>query len=103
METQEKNYILFAPVGTTDPVRGFRDGPILQIIRHYHPQKVLLYYTQEMQEKHPFIVKAIEKISDCQIEPPIFTDITKANDYDIFIYLYTSADFGKKTRMLRYS
>lgn len=85
METKDKNYILFAPVGTSDPARGFRDGPIMQIIRHYQPQKVLLYYTSEMKIRHEVLTQAIQKISDCQIEPPIYTDITKANDYDIFI------------------
>lgn len=85
METKDKNYILFAPVGTSDPARGFRDGPIMQIIRHYQPQKVLLYYTSEMKIRHEVLTQAIQKISDCKIEPPIYTDITKANDYDIFI------------------
>ena len=85
METKPQNSILFAPVGTTDPVREYHDGPILHIIRHYKPQKVLLYYTQEMQMRHKQLVQGIQEISDCIIEPPIFTDIAKANDYDIFI------------------
>lgn len=105
METKDKNYILFAPVGTSDPVRGLRDGPIMQIIRHYQPKKVLLYYTKDMQERHPLMVEAISEISDCQIEPPICTDIVKANDYDIFInsippYVHRFSDENPHAQLL---
>lgn len=35
--------ILISAVGTTDPVRGYRDGPMLHIMRNYKPDKVLLF------------------------------------------------------------
>ena len=43
--------ILFTPAGDTDPVRGYRDGAILHILRHYEVDKVILFLTKEMEEK----------------------------------------------------
>lgn len=43
--------VLFSPVGTTDPVRGGFDGGMLHIVRHYKPNKVYLYYTEEMKKR----------------------------------------------------
>lgn len=44
--------ILFTPAGDTDPVRGFRDGAILHILRHYpQVEKVILFLTKEMEDK----------------------------------------------------
>ncbi|MBP3655949.1 MAG: hypothetical protein J6K32_04550 [Clostridia bacterium] len=42
--------ILFTCVGTTDPVRGYRDGGMLHIIRHYRPQKVFVFLSKEMSD-----------------------------------------------------
>lgn len=42
--------VLFTCVGTTDPVRGFRDGGVLHIMRHYRPQKVYLFLSKEMSD-----------------------------------------------------
>lgn len=43
-----KQYILFSPLGMTDPIRGFRDGAMLHICRVYQPKKVYLYMSQEI-------------------------------------------------------
>ena len=43
--------ILFTPAGDTDPVRGFHDGAILHILRHYSVDKVILFLTKDMEEK----------------------------------------------------
>ena len=40
--------ILFTCAGTTDPVRGGRDGSMLHIMRHYRPQKIYLFLSDEM-------------------------------------------------------
>ena len=42
--------ILFSCVGTTDPVRGEHDGPMLHILRHYRPESVYLFLTSEICE-----------------------------------------------------
>lgn len=39
--------ILFTCMGTSDPVRGYRDGPMLHILRMYRPEKVLIFLTAE--------------------------------------------------------
>lgn len=46
-----QNDILFTCVGTSDPVRGYRDGGLLHIMRHYRPGKVYIFLSSEM-EKH---------------------------------------------------
>jgi len=43
-----KDYILFSPLGMTDPTRGFRDGAFIHICRHYMPKKVYLYMSKEI-------------------------------------------------------
>ena len=40
--------ILFSCIGTTDPVRGEHDGPMLHILRHYRPEKAYLFFTPEI-------------------------------------------------------
>lgn len=41
-------YVLFSPVGGTDPISNERDGAILHICRHYRPACVELYLSKEM-------------------------------------------------------
>ena len=45
MET--KRYVLFSPIGMTDPISGNRDGSMLHIARKYKPEHVYLYLSQE--------------------------------------------------------
>ena len=40
--------VLFSPVGGTDPISNQRDGALLHICRHYHPECVMLYLSKEM-------------------------------------------------------
>ena len=40
--------VLFSCLGTTDPVRGEHDGPMLHILRHYRPESVFLVLTPEI-------------------------------------------------------
>ena len=40
--------ILFSCLGTSDPVRGTHDGPMLHILRHYRPEKVVAFLTPEI-------------------------------------------------------
>lgn len=46
-----KKYILFSPVGATDPISNFRDGSLLHICRKYKPEAVMLYLSSEMVER----------------------------------------------------
>lgn len=79
--------ILFSPVGDTDPVRGCCDGACLHIVRHYKPVRVILFYTQEMEEKemhdHRY-TRAIKRLApDCAIEN-VFSGIRDAHLYESF-------------------
>lgn len=46
------SYILFSPVGKTDPITNYHDGSLIHICRKYKPEKVYLYLSQEMLEFH---------------------------------------------------
>jgi len=76
------NYVLFSPVGTTDPIRGMYDGPMLHIVRHYKPDKIYLYFTKEMSKKREEIQNALAPF-DIEIKE-IVTDIDNPHDFDIF-------------------
>lgn len=45
-------YILFSPIGTTDPITNWHDGAMLHIVRNYRPVKVYLYFSKEMSDLH---------------------------------------------------
>lgn len=59
--------ILFTCMGTSDPVRGYRDGPMLHILRHYRPERVYVFLTDEaaMLNKNGGRLEAVKKfVSD---------------------------------------
>lgn len=45
-------YILFSPVGKTDPITNFHDGSLIHISRYYQPEIIYLYMSKEMSEFH---------------------------------------------------
>lgn len=47
-----KTFVLFSPIGRTDPVRNGADGPLLHILRHYHVCKAVLFLTKETYDIH---------------------------------------------------
>ena len=44
-------YVLFSPIGGTDPVSTYRDGSMLHIARKYHPEHIILFLSSEMVER----------------------------------------------------
>lgn len=65
--------ILFTPAGDTDPVRGYHDGGMLHILRHYAPvDRIFVFLTKQMEEKEEqsrCYTKGIRKVaSGCEIE-----------------------------------
>lgn len=64
--------ILFTPVGTTDPVRGYHDGAMLHILRHYPVDKVIVFLTEEMGEHEKnegWYSKGIQSVKkECPVE-----------------------------------
>ncbi len=86
--------ILFSSVGGTDPIseNNYRDGSMLHICRHYKPDKVILYLSKEMAEKHhkynPYGY-CIEKLAELQnrhidVEYIERNELTKVQEYDYF-------------------
>lgn len=85
-------YVLFSPLGDTDPIRDFRDGSMLHIVRHYKPSKVYLIYTSAMEELdkatncYEIAIKYIHP--ECEVIKK-FTGIENAADFDAFYELFT--------------
>lgn len=85
--------ILYSCFGTTDPVRGMRDGSLMQILRFYRPDVVYLFLSKEIMEqdqKDQRIGKTFQYIrenwggySPCVIRYE--TEIEDPSDMDILI------------------
>ena len=83
----EMKRVLFSPLGDTDPIRDCHDGACLHILRHYQPERVVLFYTKDMENKerrdHRY-TRAVHKLSpNCAIEE-IFSGIVAAYLYEEF-------------------
>lgn len=81
-EQELSNYVLFSPIGNSDPIRQEHDGPMLHIVRHYKPTKVYLYFTKEMHANKDKIIKSLLPFN-LEYEE-IITDIENAHDFDVF-------------------
>lgn len=58
--------VLFSPIGTADPLTALGDGPMLHIVRHHQPDKVVLFLSPSMaayQEKDQRYTRTIELLS----------------------------------------
>ena len=80
-------FVLVSAVGLTDPIRSEYDGPILHIVRYYHPKLVVLILTSatgERERKYSTMQNAISMVDkECKIECK-FTDIEAAHSFDSF-------------------
>lgn len=87
-----KNYILFSPVGSTDPIRDDFDGPMLHIVRHYRPRKVYIFLTAEMAKRdrkkdiYAWTLKQLDP--KIEIEKIYHDDITNPQVMDKFDEYY---------------
>ncbi len=85
-------YILFSGVGKSDPVRGFHDGGMLHIVRHYKPTDVYLFLTaeiKELDEKDDRLCKGIKSVEQilgyCPHIHKFESGIVDADDFDAFL------------------
>ena len=82
---KDRKRVLFSPIGTTDPIRDCYDGGCLHIVRHYRPQKVVLYLTKQMaklEDKDQRFSKSIHSI-DKNIEIKlIYSNVDGGFNYD---------------------
>ena len=86
-KSKEVKRILISPIGDTDPIRGYHDGACLHIIRYYHPEIVILFYTEDMGKKeehdHRYTRTIKQLVPDIQIQE-IFSHVTDPQNYDRF-------------------
>ena len=78
--------ILFSPVGYTDPVRGYHDGPLLHILRHYEVDKVFLILTEtieENEEKDERYTKGIRDVSPNTEIVKKYTHIKNPQEFEV--------------------
>lgn len=96
--------ILFSPIGTADPLTTLGDGPMLHIVRHYQPDKVILFLSPKMagyQDKDGRYTDAIERLCDLtgQAEPTIgFVRSPRPDVHHFDAYI---ADFESEMKKLR--
>lgn len=85
-------YVLFSPLGMTDPTRGFRDGAFIHICRLYKPVKVYLFMSKEICEfdkldnRYEICLKKLcEKVGfECTVEKIKRPQLVDVNDFDAF-------------------
>lgn len=78
--------ILFSPIGESDPIRNYYDGPLLHILRTYTDiSEVYAFMTKSIQKNKEILERGIlETIKrDVKINY-IDSEIEQANDYNIF-------------------
>lgn len=77
--------ILYSAVGDTDPIRGCHDGAMLHILRHYHPDKLVLFLSKEMvkkEEDRGVYTKAIKSVDETVAIDLIKTDLVDVHKID---------------------
>ena len=86
-------YILFSPVGGTDPISNERDGSMLHICRKYQPDHVVLYLSKEMvgrQNKDNRYRECIRRLAQSrhfstEIESIERPELSEVQLYDFFL------------------
>lgn len=76
--------VLFSPIGTADPLTQLGDGPMLHIVRHCQPDKVVLFLSPDMaayQKKDQRYTRAIELLSASLGRPAPRVEMI-ASDFD---------------------
>ena len=84
--------ILYSAIGTTDPIRGYYDGGMLHIVRHYKPDMVVLFLSKEMvdeEERNQQYTKAISYVNPQCVVRLIKTELQEVHKIDA---LYSLVD-----------
>ena len=99
-------YILFSPIGGTDPIANERDGSMLHICRKYHPECVMLYLSKEMAERHnrdDRYCDSLRRLADREgFSPEILVemreDLSEVQVYDTFFQEFRPLLLGLHSR-----
>lgn len=84
--------VLFSPVGTADPITSRGDGPMLHLVRHLKPDKVVLFLSPKMreyQEADARYTAAIERLAETEgvacptvkLWPSAYEDVYRFDHY----------------------
>lgn len=97
-------YILFSPIGTTDPITNFRDGSMIHICRKYKPSKVYLYLSSEMLKFHQLDNRYCRCLEWLQKKEQFYCDIViierpELVDVQLFDVFYD--DFESEVKKIR--
>jgi len=90
-------YVLFSPLGMTDPSRGFRDGAFIHICRFYKPKKAYLYMSAEIcafdkqdNRYEIYLNKLCEKLGfSCEVEKIMRPELVDVSDFEAFYEDFT--------------
>ena len=92
--------VLFSPIGTADPLTQLGDGPMLHIVRHYRPERVVLFLSPKMaqlQEQDQRYTKAIELLSvECHGGDVPMIELVKSNATDVYDFDVYISEFEQK-------
>ena len=90
--------VLFSPIGESDPIRNYYDGPLLHILRYYPDiDKIYIFLTGKMKENKEKVNRGLKETIKRNLEISyIESDIVAAHDYNIFYPI-----FSKKIKELR--
>lgn len=100
-----EKYVMMTVIGTSDPIKNECDGPMLHIVREYHPELVLMLASGDVlkdeQENH-YNERAIGKLSEeigfpCKVEL-VSCEGVQANNYDEFTLPFLKAFHSIKER-----
>ena len=82
--------ILFSPIGESDPIRGYYDGPLLHILRNYPDiDKVYIFLTDKMKENKEKVNQGLKETIKRILEINyIESNIIEAHDYNIFYPIF---------------
>lgn len=82
---------LFSPVGTADPITRLGDGPMLHIVRHERPDRVVLYLSQKMkgyQDRDQRFTTAIERMCESEGRPVPMIELRDNPEEQVFRFDY---------------
>lgn len=98
-------YVLFSPVGMTDPISDFHDGSMLHIARKYRPERVYIYLSQEtaaFDKKDGRYAKALELLARNMNFPVKVTKILRPELVDVHLFDEFYDEFEEIIKKIKY-
>ncbi len=88
VDQADQPMILFSPIGTADPITALGDGPMLHIVRHYHPSVVALFLSPAVAAfehiDHRY-TQAVRRLAPATTVRTVETAQTQVHRFDLFI------------------